>query len=85
MIQQLGVFSRMVTFLYGKQKVGADHWIEQLNTTFRVLGGVKGNLIHRNALYRFRLVAPELDHLSDDFKSVYGLSDNTRAHHYQVT
>ena len=65
--------------------IGADHGIEQLNRELKVVGGVKGLLMNKNALHRFTLVAPVLDSICQSFSQINNLAKETRDKHYQLS
>ena len=64
--------------------IGADHGIEQENRAMKVLRGVMGLLINKEALHWFGLVAPELNRICDEFLLSNKIIHYGRMHHYQL-
>ena len=66
--------------------VGADNALEHLNRKMKVSGGLVGITLNPNARVKFFLIAPELSQLSDQAKSMAGVSfSGETSHHHALT
>ena len=63
--------------------IGADHALGQQNREMKVLGGVKGLLLNKDALNQFALIAPELNKICDEFCVANNIGQNSRTEQYQ--
>ena len=83
MIQKYGTFVNKSPHPFSA--IGADHGIQQLNRELKVVSGVKGLLMNKNALRRFTLIAPVLDSICQSFSQINNLAKETRSKHYQLS
>ena len=64
--------------------LGADNALEHINRSMKVSGGLVGITLNPSARAKFFLIAPELARLSEQAKSMAGISFTTSGSHHHA-